>query len=273
MLEQEHLIRHRHQSHLRSGKKLPSLLAKVEGFILDRFPHLFLGPVLTNEAIQESMLRGDVVIDQFREDRLQTSSYDVSLGENYWKIQPLGQRGNLFNPHNPKHVRKLWGTQPLRAKTVDEIRREAATDEYTDDDWEGLRRSDPVIILGPGETILAHTEEFIGGRNNVTTMMKARSSWGRAFLSVCKDAGWGDVGYINRWTMEIENNLKHYATVIPVGQPIAQIIFFGTRPIFGRQYEGSGNYQQSSDLETVKKLWTPESMLPRLKRKSSRYDI
>jgi hypothetical protein len=33
----------------------------------------------------------------------------------------------------------------------------------------------------------------------VTTMMKARSSLGRNFIEICKCAGWGDVGYINRW--------------------------------------------------------------------------
>ena len=47
--------------------------------------------------------------------------------------------------------------------------------------------------LHPGETILAHTQEFIGGRECVTTMMKARSSLGRVFVAVCKCAGWGDV--------------------------------------------------------------------------------
>ncbi|MCX8513508.1 MAG: hypothetical protein ORN26_00305 [Candidatus Pacebacteria bacterium] len=43
--------------------------------------------------------------------------------------------------------------------------------------------------MRPGETILAHTNEFIGGRNHITTMMKARSSMGRSFIEVCKCAG------------------------------------------------------------------------------------
>lgn len=58
---------------------------------------------------------------------------------------------------------------------------------------------DRIIWITPGETILAHTNEFIGGCKSVTTMMKARSSLGRNFIEVCKCAGWGDVGYINRW--------------------------------------------------------------------------
>lgn len=55
---------------------------------------------------------------------------------------------------------------------------------------------DLIIWVAPGETILGHTEEFIGGRHNVTTMMKARSSMGRNFIEVCKCAGWGDVGML-----------------------------------------------------------------------------
>lgn len=64
-------------------------------------------------------------------------------------------------------------------------------------------------------------------------MMKARSSIGRNFIEVCKCAGWGDVGYINRWTMEITNNSSHYAIPLVVGRRIGQIIFFETGPILG----------------------------------------
>lgn len=45
---------------------------------------------------------------------------------------------------------------------------------------------DLIIWIKPGETILGHTMEFIGGRKSVTTMMKARSSMGRNFIEVCK---------------------------------------------------------------------------------------
>ena len=55
---------------------------------------------------------------------------------------------------------------------------------------ENVDASDRVIFLKPGETILGHTNEFIGGRKTVTTMMKARSSMGRNFIEVCKCAGW-----------------------------------------------------------------------------------
>ena len=87
--------------------------------------------------------------------------------------------------------------------------------------------------------------QYIGGRETVTTMMKARSSMGRNFIAVCKAsadlffcnlffvsnhcyqcAGWGDIGYINRWTMEITNNSRYYSIPLVVGRRIAQIVFF-----------------------------------------------
>ncbi len=34
------------------------------------------------------------------------------------------------------------------------------------------------------------------------------------------------IGYINRWTMEITNNSRHYAIPLVVGRRVAQIVFF-----------------------------------------------
>lgn len=50
----------------------------------------------------------------------------------------------------------------------------------------GIKPTDEIIWLAAGETILAHTREYIGGRGNVTTMMKARSSLGRNFIEVAE---------------------------------------------------------------------------------------
>lgn len=51
---------------------------------------------------------------------------------------------------------------------------------------ENIGDDDLIIWVKPGETILGHTQEYIGGRKKVTTMMKARSSMGRNFIEVCK---------------------------------------------------------------------------------------
>jgi dCTP deaminase-like len=57
---------------------------------------------------------------------------------------------------------------------------------------------------------------------------------GRNFIEVCKCAGWGDIGYTNRWTMEITNNSRHYSIPLVVGRRVAQIIFFESEGCLGR---------------------------------------
>ena len=133
-----------------------------------------------------------------------------------------------------------------------------------------LKNDDRVILIAPNETILSHTIEFIGGRNGtdelpaVTSEMRARSSIGRIGIAVCKCAGWGDIGYVNRWTMEI-TNFSSSVTPLPVGLRIAQIIFHTTEKIKDEdQYFQKGKYQSKFDLDTLMKKWKPSDMLPRL---------
>jgi len=153
----------------------------------------------------------------------------------------------------------VWGTEAFTA-----IRASEAFKDAPNFDWIGISPDDMVILLDPGETILAHTDEFIGGKNHITTMMKARSSLGRNFIEVCKCAGWGDVGYTNRWTMEITNNSRHYTIPLVVGRRIAQIIFFETGPVLKDDYTSSGKYNTTTDLEVLKRTWQPSAMLPKL---------
>ncbi len=224
------------------------------------------GSVLSGEMIKLAREQGFVVIDPFSEKRVKTSSYDVSLGENFWTTAPEHPGIRLFNPYSQQDIRELW-QGPWQAMTVREhLKSGPFKDQISKKDFKGLSLDNKIIILRPGETILAHTQEFIGGRDKVTTMLKARSSFGRIFLSVCKDAGWGDVGYFNRWTMEVQNSLAHYWTVLIVGQPIAQMVFFSVNPIKMKQYSSSGTYQKTAEINKLKKSWKPENMLPRLRR-------
>lgn len=213
---------------------------------------------LSDRRILEEMKKGDIVIHPFNKKNLATSSYDLTLGEYYFREQPPKYNHNLFNIWNKEHVEHVWGKKALKAEKASEVFKKYNFD-YT-----GIDRNDNVILIRPGETILAHTNEFIGGLNHITTMMKARSSMGRSFIEVCKCAGWGDVGYVNRWTMEITNNSKNYAIPLVVGRRIAQLIFFETGEILDRDYTKSGKYSSSTDLAVLKKNWKPTDMIPRL---------
>ena len=110
--------------------------------------------------------------------------------------------------------------------------------------------------MNPGETILAHTNERIGGQRCITTEMKARSTLGRSFIAVCKCAGWGDIGYTNVWTFEITNFSRNHIVPLVVGRRIAQIVFYETVEC-DRSYTKEGKYHD------VTKEWSPHDMLPR----------
>jgi len=215
---------------------------------------------LSDRKILKEMKAGNILISPFKKENLATSSYDVSLGEYYFKEAPPKYHHYLYNIYNKSQTDHVWGVKPLRAKKAKDIF------EKFKFDYVGISPNDKIILLEPGETILAHTDEFIGGKNHITTMMKARSSMGRNFIEVCKCAGWGDVGYTNRWTMEITNNSSHYAIPLVVGRRIGQIIFFETGPILERDYTKSGKYQAGTTIKDLRKNWKPQDMLPKLFR-------
>ncbi|MEK7610604.1 MAG: hypothetical protein AAB468_02535 [Patescibacteria group bacterium] len=212
---------------------------------------------LSDKEILRQRELGNIVIDPYYPGNLSTSSYDVTLGPWYFREQLARGQPHIYNIFSQEHTARVWGKTPEQAQAAREIL--PATDLH-----DGIIATDQIILIQPGETILAHTNEFIGGRKIITTMMKARSSLGRNFIEVCKCAGWGDVGYINRWTMEITNNSRHYAIPLVVGMRIAQIIFFHTGEILKHDYAKSGKYQSAVDLKKLKKLWRPEMMVPKL---------
>lgn len=210
--------------------------------------------LLSRPQILRHVDEGSIVIQPFFEKSLNTASYDVRLGPWFYREHRGGPR--VFNPFEEHHVRTYWG-EPRRAVPAGEWMSE-------NQDLKGVTENDLLIIVEPGETILAHTIEFIGGRGCVTTEMRARSSMGRIGITVCKCAGWGDVGYINRWTMEITNVLRERAIPLPVGMRVAQIAFYEVDALEATYVQEEGKYQDTDDVDVMVRVWQPHMMLPRL---------
>jgi dCTP deaminase len=217
---------------------------------------------LSDKAILREKEAGNILIDPFDAPNLGTGSYDVTLGMYYYRENRDAQGLSFYNPYSEQDVARVWGgrddyLQAILAKDWRQQNRNFPLENITDDD--------SIIVLDPGETILAHTIEFIGGTDNtIDTMMKARSSTGRNFIEVCKCAGLGDIGYCNRWTMEITNNSFKYQIPLVVGRRIAQILFFKTEGTVSSVYSDSGKYQETSNIEKMMKEWRPSMMLPRM---------
>ncbi len=189
--------------------------------------------VLSDNEIKFAMDVGDIVIHPFKEENLGNCSYGVSLGKYYYQAQPVISQ-NIINPFSPSDVSSFWGN-------------------VLDASLEGGFISLPAYSI-----ILVSTEEFIGARHDITTMLKPRSSLGRAGISMVT-GGWGNIGYINRWTVCLSNNTS-WNMKLPVGERFAQIIFLRSR-YPNKLY--SGQYQNSDDLLSLMKEWTPMSMLPK----------
>lgn len=215
--------------------------------------------LLSQKAILRHFKKGNIIIDPFDERKLKTTSYDISLGCWYFKERHPEGRTTIHNVYDEKSTRIVWDG-PHRAEPAKNLA------EKNDMKLRNIRPEEKIILLGPKETILAHTEEFIGGRNVCVAKMYARSSLGRNFIEVCKDAGWGDIGYFNRWTMEITNNSQYFTIPLVVGRRIAQIVFYEVEPLPNKKndYAADGKYQLSQDIQLVKDTWRPEMMIPKM---------
>ncbi len=217
-----------------------------------RMPH---DAILGDMMIEAAMHDGLIVIDPFEPRLMGSSSYDVRLGRHYWKARTDGDK-RTFSPFGPNDVRHHFDG-PHEAVLHSEW---CATNGYQL--FEGIDPDEYIIPLEAGHTILAHTHEFIGFLYGGTTMMKAKSSTGRVDISVCDDAGWGDVGYVNRWTLEVRNKHTRSVVALPVGMPFGQLIFMWVQGA-AIHYGLTGNYQSGLDIDEIKSSWSPDDMLPR----------
>jgi dCTP deaminase len=178
--------------------------------------------LLSDREIREAVKNGDINIDPFNDTQVQPNSYDFRLGGWIVRQKEISGLGMYYPYEDPS----IWN--------------------------DPIRPEDGIFAIRPGEMILAHSQEVMGGLNNITTEMKTRSSMARIGISVCRCAGVGDVGYNNIWTMEITNHSK-WLIALPVGCRIGQMLFVRTGPT-DKPY--SGSYLQKPE-------WSPFDMLPK----------
>lgn len=214
--------------------------------------------VYSNRQIKQAIRDGHIVFHPYIEEHIAGSSLDVTLGHWFYRTERQGMSG-FYNPFDQSDVGRYFDG-PYHAESHGLWAQANGRTLFP-----GIPEDHPIIVLRPGERILAHTHEFVGIKAPGTSTMQARSTWGRNGVAVCLDAGWGDPGYINRWTMEIYNMNQHQSVILPVGERIAQIVFYHTGPVDSEYSKLSGKYQlsESEDLAAIIKAWRPEQMLPR----------
>ena len=214
--------------------------------------------VYSNTQIKEAIAAGQIIFEPLVEEHINGSSVDVTLGEWFYRTErSIGK--TVYNPVDEFDVFRYFDG-PHQATPH---RQWCESHGYRP--FSGIPPDHPIIVLAPGERILAHTHEFIGIKGSGTSSLQSRSTWGRNGVAVCLDAGWGDPGYINRWTMEVYNLNQHQSVVLPVGERVAQMVFFHTGPVEGEYADISGKYQttKADNLRELINSWRPAQMLPR----------
>jgi deoxycytidine triphosphate deaminase len=217
--------------------------------------------VYSNTEINAAIQDGTIVSVPFSPDNVSEASLDFTLGHYFYK-QEYQEDAKVYNPFDKKDVDRYF-KGPLEA-----MPHKQWCDKYGYKLFDNIPEDHPIIVLRPGERILAHTHEFMGIRTHGgAAEVKSRSSWGRNGVAVCFDAGWVDPGYINRITLEIYNLNMHESVVLPVGERIGQLIFHKTGEVDGDYSDGrggvSGKYQHTSDLDELIGTWSPDQLLPR----------
>jgi deoxycytidine triphosphate deaminase len=217
--------------------------------------------VFSNIQIRNAVNDGHIVCVPFDDKHVSQASLDLTLGYWYYSLDKINDR-TVYNPFDREDVERYFDG-PYKA-----LPHKQWADLNGFKLFRGIPEEHPIIVLKPGERILAHTHEFVGIRPPGACEVKSRSSMGRNGISVCFDAGWVDPGYINRITLEIYNLNNDESVVLPVGERIAQLIFHETGEVEGNYGAGrdggfSGKYQQGTDVDDLIRVWTPDQMVPK----------
>lgn len=202
--------------------------------------------VLTNQDIFHERKGGNISIYPFHTRNLADSSYCVTIGENYYSSL---NKGDYVNPWNKRRVYNQWDGPYKAIKIEDGEMFEKC----------GIPIGKRAIIIPPEKSILAHTQEFIGGLNFIAGEVRGKLTLAYGGLMLCNECSWFGVGDIDRKTLVIRNLSKSPA-VIPVGAKVARVIFHYTGlPKFYLK----GEIQSTENLENIVKDWSPVRMLPK----------
>jgi len=190
--------------------------------------------MLGAKQIKEEMELGTIVIDPYNEKQLQINSYDVTLGN--WIIR---FKKMITEYHNDAFYLDETSSIGYQFHNPERI------------------SDEEMVIIDPGERILAHTAEIIGTRSDFVPQLATRSTLKRWGIDVCGSAGFGDVGFHNYWAMEITNESPN-SLGIPVKARVGQMYFTRVEGS-DKLYDSNSFYMPDDGSE-----WKPEDMLPKI---------
>jgi dCTP deaminase len=174
--------------------------------------------ILGKEHILEAIESGDIIADGVNHNNVGTNSIDVTLGDELFEV--VGNV-NSFN----------FLDENLRINDLIDLNKPSKIRRVDYDSSAGW-------IIRPGRLYLGTTAETVGSKKYVP-IMHGRSTPARSGFSPIVSAGYGDVGFIGKWTLEITT--QAHPMIIKAGMRIAQIEFQEVSST-KYQYTDRGNY-------------------------------
>jgi dCTP deaminase len=204
-----------------------------------------IGGILTGPEIKRLYEAGDIKItpwneDQVNDDRINPSSYDLTLGEYVAVYADV--------VHHRQHIdsdkiEDGSGISPNHYGYLD-VKCEPKVHTF---------KIDPKLgwILKPGVGYLMHTQEVIT-TDNYVPILDGKSSIGRLFITAHITAGFGDYGFDGQYTLEVV--VTHPIRVYP-GMRFCQMRF---HTLVGEKlnYRKTGHYQgQLAQGPVPSRIW------------------
>lgn len=180
-----------------------------------------VGGKLTGAEIVRQMIMGNIEIEDFDMTRLNPNSYNLILDNVFKTYRPIYQSNNK-NDHN------------------------MYLDMLKENPFEEFIIPDTGFALMPGKVYIATTKERTF-TSKFQPVIDGRSSVGRLGISVHQTAGFGDIGFDGKWTLEIT---AIQPIIIYPNVPICQISFVVPAGDTSLQY--NGRYQHQTEAQTSK---------------------
>lgn len=163
--------------------------------------------ILAHDEIISEQANGRLHILPFIAENVGANSIDVTLGNRFKKIYPNVVCGGIsfIDPMLPQQFHDFTG--------------------------------DKSIYMIPGDLVLAETMEEAGSDFYVP-MIEGRSTFARMGLKVHATAGFGDIGFKKKWTLELTCTIP---IVLYPGDRIAQVYFLTPSSatwLYGREHKG-----------------------------------
>lgn len=150
---------------------------------------------LTGNKILKEINEGNIVISPFNRDNLGPNSYDLTLGNEFKTYDDI----YLLTPDNHDAVLDSKKENPTASYGIGE----------------------KGYVFTPGVLYLCHTQE-VAGSTRYVPCIEGRSSIARLGVQVHLTAGFGDVGFVGQWTLEI---IVSRPVILYSGMRICQVYF------------------------------------------------